>query len=70
MDTAIDSHPRERILDAALELFSQHGYAGTSVRQIAARVGLRHAETLHRAFARRVGTTPDRYRQHFARTPT
>ena len=41
MDTAIDIHPRERILDAALELFSQHGYAGTSVRQIAARVGLR-----------------------------
>ena len=28
----------------------------------------RHAETLHRAFARRVGTTPDRYRQHFHRT--
>jgi len=29
-------------------------------------VGLRHAETLHRAFARRVGTTPARYRQHFS----
>lgn len=25
------------------------------------------AETLHRAVARRLGTTPDRYRQHFAR---
>ncbi len=38
-----------------------------TVSTIAARVGLRHAETLHRAFVRRVGTTPDRYRQHFAR---
>jgi transcriptional regulator GlxA family with amidase domain len=32
---------------------------------IARQVGLRHAETLHRAFRRRVGTTPERYRQHF-----
>jgi AraC-like DNA-binding protein len=39
-----------------------------TVGAIARRVGLKHAETLHRAFARRVGTTPDRYRQHFART--
>ena len=38
-----------------------------TVAAVASRVGLRHAETLHRAFARRVGTTPDRYRQHFAR---
>lgn len=38
-----------------------------TVSAIAPRVGMRHAETLHRAFARRVGTTPDRYRQHFAR---
>jgi transcriptional regulator GlxA family with amidase domain len=38
-----------------------------TVRAVAAAVGLRHAETLHRAFSRRVGTTPDRYRQHFAR---
>ena len=26
-----------------------------------------HAETLHRAFVRRAGTTPAAYRQHFAR---
>ena len=38
-----------------------------TIAAIARRVGLRHAETLHRAFGRRVGTTPDRYRQHFAR---
>jgi transcriptional regulator GlxA family with amidase domain len=38
-----------------------------TVAAIAAAVGLRHAETLHRAFQRRVGTTPDRYRQHFRR---
>jgi transcriptional regulator GlxA family with amidase domain len=38
-----------------------------TVAAIATRVGLKHAETLHRAVARRLGTTPDRYRQHFAR---
>ncbi|MBN2624841.1 MAG: GlxA family transcriptional regulator, partial [Acidimicrobiales bacterium] len=37
------------------------------VAAIARRVGIRHAETLHRAFRRRVGTTPERYRQHFGR---
>ncbi len=36
-----------------------------TVAAIARRVGIRHAETLHRAFRRRVGTTPERYRQHF-----
>lgn len=36
------------------------------VAAVADAVGLRHAETLHRAFRRQVGTTPDRYRQHFA----
>jgi transcriptional regulator GlxA family with amidase domain len=38
-----------------------------TVGAIAGVVGLRHGETLHRAFRKRVGTTPDRYRQHFAR---
>ncbi len=38
-----------------------------TVATVAERVGMHHAETLHRAFVRRVGTTPDRYRQHFAR---
>ncbi|MCP4434834.1 MAG: GlxA family transcriptional regulator [Actinomycetia bacterium] len=36
---------------------------------IARRVGYRRVETLHRAFRRTVGTTPDRYRQHFSRQP-
>jgi transcriptional regulator GlxA family with amidase domain len=40
---------------------------GLTVATIAATVGMRHAETLHRAFRRRVGTTPDNYRQHFGR---
>jgi transcriptional regulator GlxA family with amidase domain len=38
-----------------------------TVPVIAAAVGLRHGETLHRAFQRRLATTPDRYRQHFRR---
>lgn len=38
-----------------------------TVAAIAQRVGLRHAGTLHRVFRRRVGTTPEHYRQHFGR---
>jgi transcriptional regulator GlxA family with amidase domain len=38
-----------------------------TVAAVAGRVGMKHAETLHRAFHRRLGTTPDRYRQHFSR---
>ena len=38
-----------------------------TVAAVAGRVGMKHAETLHRAFHRRLGTTPDRYRQHFRR---
>ncbi|QIS16762.1 GlxA family transcriptional regulator [Nocardia arthritidis] len=37
------------------------------VSVIAARTGFGRPETLHRAFARRVGTTPHRYRDHFTR---
>ncbi|HEX8802712.1 MAG TPA: helix-turn-helix domain-containing protein, partial [Acidimicrobiales bacterium] len=36
-----------------------------TVAAVAQAVGLRRPETLYRAFRRRVGTTPDRYRQHF-----
>lgn len=38
-----------------------------TVAGVASAVGIRHAETLHRAFQRRVGTTPQQYRDHFAR---
>ncbi len=34
---------RERILDAALELFAAQGYAGTSLRQIAQAVGIKES---------------------------
>jgi transcriptional regulator GlxA family with amidase domain len=37
------------------------------VATVAATTGFGRPETLHRAFARRVGTTPDRYRRHFRR---
>ncbi|TQJ11252.1 transcriptional regulator GlxA family with amidase domain [Kribbella jejuensis] len=36
-----------------------------TVGAIARQIGYRHGETLHRVFARRLGTTPERYRQHF-----
>ena len=32
--------PRQRILDAALELLAEHGYEGMSLQQVADRVGL------------------------------
>lgn len=38
---------RERILQAALELFSEQGFTVTSVRDIAARAGMTHAGLLH-----------------------
>ena len=31
---------RERILDAALKMFSQNGYAGTNIRELSASLGL------------------------------
>lgn len=58
-------HVEELRVEAARRLLET---TELTVAAIATRVGLRHAETLHRAFARRLGTTPDRYRQHFART--
>ncbi len=38
-----DTTTRSRILNAALELFATHGYAGTSIRQLARAVGLRES---------------------------
>lgn len=39
--------PREEILDAAAELFTEHGYANTSTRRIADAVGMRQASLYH-----------------------
>ena len=39
-----------------------------TVDAVAREVGLGRAERLHRVVRRRLGTTPDQYRQHFART--
>lgn len=58
------AHVEELRVEAARRLLETTDH---TVGAIARSVGLRHAETLHRAFTRRLGTTPARYRQHFAR---
>ena len=45
-----DSSTRQRILDAALELFARQGFAATSVRELARAVGLRES-SLYNHFA-------------------
>ena len=47
---AADASTRDRILEAALDLFARHGFAGTSVRQLARAVGLRES-SLYNHFA-------------------
>jgi len=49
MNLALEASSRDRILDAALDLFATHGFAGTSMRQIAAAVGMR-ASSLYNHF--------------------
>lgn len=49
-------------IEAARRLFET---SDQTVAAVARSVGFARPETLHRAFARRVGTSPDRYRQHF-----
>jgi AcrR family transcriptional regulator len=39
--------PRQRIVDAALELLGEHGYEGTSLQQVADRVGLHKSSLFH-----------------------
>ena len=36
----MESDTKERILEAALEMFSQNGYAGTNIRELSASLGL------------------------------
>lgn len=59
------AHVEELRVEAARRLLET---TDMTVAAVAREVGLAHAETLHRAFLRRTGTTPSRYRQHFART--
>jgi transcriptional regulator GlxA family with amidase domain len=60
------AHVEELRLDAAQRLLET---TDLGVAAIARVVGLGSAETLHRSFRRRVGTTPASYRNHFAHTP-
>ncbi len=52
-------------LDAARQLLET---TDLTVAAVAREVGFRSPERLHRAVRRHLGTTPDRYRQHFSRT--
>lgn len=45
--TAEIESPRQRILEAALELLAEHGYEGTSLQQVADRVGLHKSSLFH-----------------------
>jgi AcrR family transcriptional regulator len=36
-------HTGQRILDAAEQLFAEHGFAGTSIRDVTARAGIQKA---------------------------
>ena len=40
MEVMMANDTKERILDAALEMFSQNGYAGTNIRELSASLGL------------------------------
>ena len=46
-ETATDSGTRERILETASELLAERGYAGMTVREIAARVGISNPSLYH-----------------------
>jgi len=50
MQTTLEAPTRDRIVAAALELFSRQGFAGASMRQIAAVVGIK-AASLYSHFA-------------------
>ena len=50
LDRAEEGTTRRRIMDAALELFAQHGYAGASMRMLARAAGLRES-SLYNHFA-------------------
>lgn len=58
------AHVEELRVEAARRLLETTDH---TVGAIARAVGMRHPETLHRAFTRRLGTTPARYREHFSR---
>lgn len=65
--TTPGAHIEELRVEAARRLLET---TDLTVAAVARTVGFARAETLHRSFRRRAGTTPDRYRQHFSHLPT
>ncbi|ATG51649.1 TetR family transcriptional regulator [Brachybacterium vulturis] len=46
-DTGAPRNRREEILDGAAEMFAEHGYHGSSLRDISSHIGLSHSGMLH-----------------------
>lgn len=47
LDSSTAAEPRERVLAAAEQLFSQKGYAAVTLREIGVRAGLHHSSLYH-----------------------
>jgi transcriptional regulator GlxA family with amidase domain len=61
------AHVETLRVEAAKQLLAT---PGPSLTHVARACGFGTVETFHRTFRRATGTTPDRYRQHFATTPS
>jgi AcrR family transcriptional regulator len=61
MAAPVADAPRQRILDAALDLMAEHGYEGMSLQQVADRVGL-HKSTLFHHFRSKEDLAAEVYR--------
>ena len=77
MEVFMANDTKERILVAALEMFSQNGYAGTNIRELSASLGLvksgvyKHFDSskrCHERYSTDIGT--ERFYHHVLRGKT